>query len=52
MRHLDHAKMIELEAQARAPHILEHRDGEHGGMAHALALRCPQLDGSPRERPR
>jgi hypothetical protein len=41
MRHLDQAKMIELEAQARKTHILDQRDGERGGMTHALALRSP-----------
>jgi hypothetical protein len=41
MRHLDHAKTIELEARAREPRIRDHRDGERAGMAHALALRCP-----------
>jgi hypothetical protein len=41
MRQLDHAKTIELEAQARAPRMLDHRDGERGGMAHAQGSPLP-----------
>jgi hypothetical protein len=42
MRHLDHAKTIELEAQAREPRMLDHPDGERGGMADAQWLSAAQ----------